>query len=200
MNRQPTLLRASILSLSLSIAAGVSAEATSSPEKPKAAAPAKAAPAKADKSASAFQGKFKWTGNKDEKKTVSKAVDNILYSFDENIRMMAKEKLDLKTHIPEWIDIKNKGGKITIHAEGRFPEVYSLSGPTDGKDPDGNPAELRLAKDGEKYIQTVTTSEGKRVNTYTVKPDGLVVNGELHSPRFPAPIKYTLTYTKSAGK
>ena len=195
MNRQRSLLRASILSLSLSVAAGVSAEATSSPAKPKAAAAAKPT---AEKSAS-IAGKYKFGDAKAEKSARQKAVDTVLYSFDESIRMVAQEKLEAKTHVPLWIDIKVKGSKTTIHAEGRNPEVYSLEGPTDGKDPDGNPAELRLAKEGNSYVQTVTTSEGKRVNTYFPQADGsLKVNCELHSPRFPAPIKYTLTYTKAA--
>lgn len=192
MNRQ-SLLRASILCLSLSAAAASAQEPTT--EKPKAAASAK----KAEKGIST-QGKFKWSGAKGEKAAVRKQIDDILYTLEENIRVMAEERLSKKLHIPEWIDIKQKGGKITINAEGRNPEVYSLEGPTDGLDPEGNPSELRLTKgEGGSFTQQVTTAEGKRVNVYYPQADGgLKVDCELSGPRLAKPVKYTLTYGKAS--
>ena len=194
MNRQ-SLLRASILSVSLSVAAGVSAEAPTT-GKPKAAASAKPA----EKSGIPVQGKFKWSGAKGEKAAIRKQIDDILYTLEENIRVMAEERLSKKLHIPEWVDIKQKGGKITIHAEGRGPEVYSLEGPTDGLDPEGNPAELRLTKGANNsFTQQITTAEGKRVNIYFPQADGsLKVDCELSGPRLAKPVKYTLTYSKAS--
>jgi hypothetical protein len=195
MNRQHSLLRASILSLSLLTAAGAAAEAssTSEKEKPKAAASEKG---KSDKAA-VVQGKYKYAGPKSEKEVIKKQVDDIVWKADESIRMMAQESLNKKTHIPEWVDVKQSGTKVTIHAEGRKVEVHSTEKTTDGMDPDGNPSQLQLKKDGNVLTQTVTTAEGARINKFTPQPDGsLKLDVEIQSPRLPTPIKYSLTYKK----
>ena len=193
MNRQHSLLRASILSLSLLTAAGAAAEASSSSEKPKAAASEKG---KSDKSP-VVQGKYKYAGPKSEKEVIKKQVDDIVWKADESIRMMAQESLNKRTHIPEWVDIKQSGSKVTIHAEGRKVEVHTVDKATDGMDPDGNPSQLQLKKDGNVLTQTITTADGARINKFTPQADGsLKLDVEIQSPRLPTPIKYSLTYKK----
>ena len=195
MNRQHSLLRASILSLSLLTAAGAAAEATSSAEKekPKAAASEKS---KSEKGP-VVQGKYKYVGPKTEKEVIKKQVDDIVWKADESIRMMAQDSLNKRTHIPEWFDVKQSGTKVTIHAEGRKVEVHSTEKATDGMDPDGNPSQLQLKKEGSVITQTITTADGARINKFTPQADGsLKVDVEIQSPRLPTPIKYTLTYKK----
>ena len=46
-------------------------------------------------------------------------------------------------------------------------------------------------------VQTITTEEGKRVNTIKVQPDGsLKLSVELSSIKFKTPIRYTLSFAK----
>lgn len=65
------------------------------------------------------------------------------------------------------------------------------------EDPEGNDAEFAAKLVGDKLVQTVTTDEGKRTNTFTRAPDGsLQVSVELTSKKFETPSRYTLGYAK----
>jgi hypothetical protein len=191
MNTRSSILIASLLGFSLL------GSLTAVAEPP--AKAGKAAPAGAAGDISALSGKFKYAGAKDEKGVITDQIDKILFTLDESMRMPAKERLEMKTRIAEWIDIKQNGSKVTITFEGRKAgDVCSLEGPTSGMDSEGNPAELRVRKEGNNLVHVVTTAEGTRTNTFQPQPDGsykLAV--ELAGPRLAKPFRYTLTYKKS---
>jgi hypothetical protein len=174
--------------------AQVSAEGSTTDKSP--AKSSAASGAKGD-SASTLQGKYKYAGPKSEKEAISNIIDKILFTLDDSMRMPVKERLDMKMRVSEWIDIKQSGSKVTVHFEGRKPDVCSLEGPASGMDPEGNPAELRVAREGDKLIHTVTTAEGTRTNTFQPQADGSVkLAVELKGPRLPQPIRWNLTYKK----
>lgn len=199
MNRHHSLLRSSILTLSLLAASAAAADDASS-AKPKATASEKAEKSEKSKSEKGptVQGKYKYAGPKSEKEVIKKQVDEIVWKADESIRMMAQETLNKRTHVPEWWDIKQSGNKVTIHAEGRTVEKHDLTkASTDGLDQDGNPASLKAVKEGNVLTQWIVTTDGTRINTFHPQADGsLKVDVEIQSPRLPKPIKYTLTYKK----
>lgn len=193
MNAHNSLLSACLISLSLLAGAPASAEPGATD---KAAAKPAAAEAKSD-ALSKLPGKYKYAGPKEEKQKISDMIDKILFTLDDSMRMPAKERLEFKTHVAEWVDIKQSGSKYTIHHEGRKPDVLSLEGPTSGMDPEGNPAELRLTQEGGKLIHQIKTAEGTRLITYIPQSDGsLKLNVELSSARLATPMKWSLTYRK----
>jgi hypothetical protein len=86
---------------------------------------------------------------------------------------------------------------VTVHFEGREPETCPLGGSAKGKDPEGNDAEFTVKVSGDKLVQTVTTDEGKRTNTFKREADGsFKLSVELISKKFETPIRYTLSYHK----
>ncbi|MET0341947.1 MAG: hypothetical protein ABW252_13160 [Polyangiales bacterium] len=196
MNRHHSLLRSTILTLSLLAASAAAADDASS-EKPKAAAGEKSEKPKSEKGPT-VSGKYKYAGPKSEKEVIKKQVDEIVWKADESIRVMAQETLNKRTHVPEWWEVKQAGNKITVHAEGRTVEKHDLSKEsTDGLDQDGNPCALKVAKQGSDITQWIVTTDGTRKNVFRPQPDGtLKVDVEISSPRLPAPITYTLTYKK----
>jgi hypothetical protein len=185
MNPTLSLLRVSALSLALLSSSVVVADTG-------AGASAGAA------QATAITGRYTSAATDAEKKVRQKSVDATVKEFPENVQPIAADKLDVKTHIPSWIEIKQAGGKVTFHFEGRQPEVCPLSGSAKGKDPEGNDATFEARASGDTLVQTITTEEGKRVNTIKVQPDGsLKLSVELSSIKFKTPIRYTLSFAKS---
>ncbi|MEY4514538.1 MAG: hypothetical protein RLZZ450_6660 [Pseudomonadota bacterium] len=184
MNPTLSLLRVSALSFALLSSSVVVAD-TGAAAKPGAA------------QATGFSGKFTAAATDAEKKARQKSVDTTVNEFPDNVKPIAKDKLEIKTKIPAWVDIKQAGGKVTFHFDGRKPEECPLAGSSKGKDPDGNDASFEARLSGDTLVQTITTEEGKRVNTFKLQSDGSVkLSVELTSVKFKTPIAYTLSYAK----
>ncbi|MFM2416588.1 MAG: hypothetical protein RL385_1311 [Pseudomonadota bacterium] len=147
--------------------------------------------------ASTLTGEYKVAASESEKQARQKSVDKTVSEFFALTRPLARSKIEKKTHIAEWVSVKPGTSNVVIHFEGRGEETCPLKGTSKGKDPEGNDAEFAAHWDGEKLIQTVTTEEGKRTNTFTPQPDGtLKVLVELRSKKFETPVRYALSYAK----
>jgi hypothetical protein len=185
MNPTLSLLRVSALSVALLSSSVVVAE-TGAGDKPSTA------------QATAFSGKYTTAATDAEKKARQRSVDTTVNEFPENVKPIAKDRLEIKTKIPGWIDVKQAAGKVTFHFDGRKPEECPLAGSAKGKDPEGNDASFEARLSGDTLVQTITTEEGKRVNTFKREADGSVkLSVELTSIKFKTPIKYTLSYVKA---
>lgn len=148
--------------------------------------------------AAAFNGRYTSAATDAEKKARKKVVEATVKGFPEAFQTLAAERLELKTHIPSWIEIKQAGSKVTFHFEGRPAEVCTLGGSVKGKDPEGKDATFEARSSGDTLVQSVTTEDGKRVNTIKVLPDGsLKLAVELSSVNFKTPIRYTLSFAKA---
>ena len=184
MNPTLSLLRVSALSLALLSSSVVVADTG-------------AAPKAGATQAAGIGGKYTVAATEAEKAGRQKSVDTTVNEFPDNVKPVAKDKLEIKTKIPGWVDIKQAGGKVTFHFDGRKPEECPLTGSSKGKDPDGNDASFEARLSGDTLVQTITTEEGKRVNTFKLQADGSVkLSVELTSIKFKTPIKYTLSYGK----
>lgn len=144
-----------------------------------------------------FSGSYKVAASEAEKATRQKSVDTTVSEFFALTRPIARGRIEKKTHIAEWVTIKQSPTNVVIQFEGRGLETCPFSGSTKGKDPEGNDAEFAAHWQGGKLVQTVTTEEGKRTNTFTLQPDGsLKLHVELRSTKFKTPVQYTLSYAK----
>ena len=163
-----------------------------------------AAQAEADNGTSAaatdapvFSGSYKVAASEAEKAVRQKSVDTTVSEFFALTRPIARGRIEKKTHIAEWVTIKQSAANVVIQFEGRGVETCPFSGSSKGKDPEGNDAEFAAHLSGGKLIQTVTTDEGKRTNTFVREPDGsLKLIVELRSTKFKTPVRYTLSYAK----
>jgi len=144
-----------------------------------------------------LSGEYKVAASESEKQDRQKSVDKTVSEFFALTRPLARSKIEKKTHIAEWVSVKPGASNVVIHFEGRGAESCPLKGSSKGKDPEGNDAEFAAHWDGEKLVQTVTTEEGKRTNTFTPLPDGtLKLLVELRSKKFETPVRYALSYAK----
>jgi hypothetical protein len=187
MTHRLPLLRASLLSVSLLVSsvAVVSAEAGEGAASGSAATPA-------------ISGRFTLAATEAEKQARQKSVDKTVDEFFVVTRPIARKKLEAKSRVSSWVDIKQVGNKVTVHVEGREPWTCAIDGTAKGKDTDGEATELTAKWQGDKLVQSVATSEGKRVNTFKLAPDGsLKLTVELTSEKFETPIRYTLSYAPS---
>lgn len=144
-----------------------------------------------------FSGAYKVAASEAEKAVRQKSVDTTVAEFFALTRPIARGRIEKKTHIAEWVTIKQSPTNVVIQFEGRGLETCPFSGSVDGKDPDGNDAKFAAQWQGGKLVQTVTTDEGKRTNTFALQPDGsLKLTVELRSTKFKTPVRYTLSYAK----
>jgi hypothetical protein len=144
-----------------------------------------------------LSGAYKLAASDAEKQARDKAVDKTVSEFFALTRPIARSKIEKKTHLAEWVTLEPGPSNVVIQFEGRDVETCPLKGTRKGKDPEGNDAEFAAHWDGDRLIQTVTTEEGKRTNTFVQQPDGsLKLTVELRSKKFETPVRYTLSYAK----
>ncbi|MDB4988799.1 MAG: hypothetical protein JWN04_3977 [Myxococcaceae bacterium] len=146
---------------------------------------------------SSFSGKYTAAPTDSEKTARQKSVDTTVGEFNFITRSIARKRIEAMTRISSWIQLKQSGGKVTVHFEGRQPETCPIDGVAKGKDLEGNDAEFAAKLSGDKLVTTVTTDEGKRTNTFKLQADGsLKVTIEIASKKFETPVRYTLSYAK----
>ncbi len=63
---------------------------------------------------------------------------------------------------------------------------------------DGETFDVTASWSGDSLVQTFKGEDGQRTNTFRVGPDAaaLTVQVEVTSPRLPAPVRYSLTFTR----
>lgn len=145
-----------------------------------------------------FLGRFKSVATEPEKKARQAMVDQAVGEFFFATRSLARKRIEAKTRIPAWLELKQSGQQVTVHFEGRYAETCPVGGTGTGKDPEDNPTQLTLRWDGANLVQTVTTEEGKRTNVFMPQPNGsMKVKVELRSSKFKTVIQYTLSYARS---
>jgi hypothetical protein len=152
-----------------------------------------------DSSAASLDGSYKSAASAAQKEARQQSVDKTVSEFFFVTRGVARKRLEAKTKIAETVSIKRSKSEVSIHFEGRDVEVCPLSGHSKGKDPEGKETELAARLQGDTLVQTVTTDEGQRTNTFKPQADGsLQLTVELTSKKFETPIRYTVTYRKAS--
>lgn len=65
---------------------------------------------------------------------------------------------------------------------------------------DGEKFDLSTTWQGNDLVQTFQAEDGRRVNNYTLSPDGrtLTMNVTITSPRLPQPLRYKLVYNRAS--
>lgn len=144
-----------------------------------------------------YSGSYKVAATEAEKAARQKSVDATVSEFFALTRPIARGRIEKKTHISDWVTIKQNTSNVVIQFEGRGVETCPFKGSSKGKDPEGNEAEFAAEWQGSKLVQTVKTEEGKRTNTFALQADGsLKLSVELRSTKFKTPVHYTVSYAK----
>ena len=114
-------------------------------------------------------------------------------------RPIARGRLK-KANLPHRrVEIARTEQEITV----TFDSYTPVRMPADGRTAkwtrdDGETFEVSARWNGDSLVQTFKGEDGQRTNTFGLGPDGggLTVQVEVTSPRLPAPVRYSLTFTR----
>jgi hypothetical protein len=128
------------------------------------------------------------------KQAIERSVDKVFFA----VRGVARGKLEDKSKIASAVTLRFENGNIRCGIPGA-PDAIS---PADGRAVDytagGETVKLSQRMTGGRLVQSFSTPEGSRTNTYIPSDDGnlyaMMVN--ISSPRLPTAVMYTLTYAK----
>ena len=130
---------------------------------------------------------------------INRAIDAAVRSMSFVIRPVARGRLR-RTNVPyQRLRLDVTPEEITTVADGGKPVVTPSSGRmVKWVREDGEELNVSTAWRGESLLQTFRADDGQRENHYTLGADGrtLTLGVTVTSPRLPAPVQYTLTYSK----
>lgn len=145
----------------------------------------------------ALQGTFVYVA--DGSDDVNKAIDQAISKMNFVVRSVARGRLR-KTNVPyERLAISHSTDRVSIAAD-RRPAIQTPANGTPVKwtREDGEVFDVSTEWENGALEQTFGAPDGKRVNTFTLSPDGntLTMKVTVSSPRLPKPLTYSLRYRR----
>lgn len=144
-----------------------------------------------------LQGTFVYVaeGSDDVDQAIRKATSGMNFIT----RPIARGRLS-KTNAPYGsITLSQTPSEVTVVTDGRAPIVTPASGEViRWTREDGEVLDVNTEWQSGSLVQTFAAEDGKRVNVYTLGPDGntLSMRVTITSPRLPEPMVYTLRYRR----
>ena len=175
-----------VLALALALPAAATATTYAAP-----------APVHAAVQASAFVGTY--TLNAHASDNVSTAINNAASHVMFLIRGIARSRLRATNVAYQRVSIAEQGNDFAIQFDQRHPIHSPTSGanvPWTREDGEKMQVSTRVAEG--RLVQTFTPEDGRRVNTYTLSPDGktLTMDVVVTSPKLPQALHYRLVYDR----
>jgi heme/copper-type cytochrome/quinol oxidase subunit 2 len=132
---------------------------------------------------------------------IETAIEAAIAKMNFITRPIARNRLK-KTNSPHRkLEITRTEQEISVAFDGSKP----VRMPADGRTikwtrDDGETFDVSGRWSDDQLVQSFKASDGERINTFNVTPDGtrLTLRVELRSPQLPAPVSYVLTFTASA--
>jgi len=125
---------------------------------------------------------------------IDRSVDKLFFA----LRGIARGKLEDKTKIASAVTLHFENGNVRCGIPGA-PDAVS---PADGRVVDytaaGETVKLSQRMAGGRLVQSFSTPEGSRTNTYVPSDDGneYTMQVNVSSPKLPTSVMYTLTYAR----
>lgn len=130
---------------------------------------------------------------------VKKAIDGAVAQMNFLIRPVARGRLRKASPLYQRMTISHTPQQVTITMDAR-PSVVTPADGTPVEVTRENGEKLKVSTEWENSAleQTFEVEDGKRVNIYTLSPDGRTVtmNVTINSPRLQKPLKYKLVYRR----
>lgn len=139
-----------------------------------------------------------WSHDAAKSDNVDKAIERAVEKVNFVIRGMAHGRLKSTNQPYHHVSITQKGGDTHLKTDDRAPIVSNAKG-VKWKREDGQIYDVTMVWKGETRLeQTFQNDEGKRVNVYTLNPDGksMVMEVTVTSPKLPVPLHYSLAYKR----
>ncbi len=139
-----------------------------------------------------------WSHDAAKSDNVDKAIERAVEKVNFVIRGMAHGRLKSTNQPYHQIAIMVKGGDTHLKTDDRAPIVSNAKG-VKWKREDGQVYDVTMVWKGDTRLeQSFANDEGKRLNVYTLNPDGksMVMEVTVTSPKLPAPLNYSLAYKR----
>ena len=139
-----------------------------------------------------------WSHDAAKSDNVDKAIERAVEKVNFVIRGMAHGRLKSTNQPYHHVSITQKGGDTHLKTDDRAPIVSNAKGVKWTRE-DGQKYDVTMVWKGETRLeQTFQNDEGKRVNVYTLNPDGksMVMEVTVTSPKLPVPLTYSLAYKR----
>lgn len=159
---------------------------------------APAAPA-ASQEAPSLEGTFVYDAGRSD--NVNRAIETVTARMNFALRPIARGRLRRTNQPYQRVSISHTSTHVTIATDQRAPLVTPANGaPVDWTRPeDGEKLKVSTEWENGRLEQTFMAEDGRRVNTYSISPDGrtLTLEVAVSSPRLRAPLTYTLRYRRA---
>ena len=139
-----------------------------------------------------------WAHDATKSDNVDKAIERAVEKVNFVIRGMAHGRLKSTNQPYHHVSITTKGPETLIKTDDRAPIVATAKA-VKWKREDGQVYDVSMVWKGDTRLeQTFANDEGKRVNTYTLNPDGksMIMQVTVTSPKLPVPLSYSLAYKR----
>ena len=142
----------------------------------------------------AFLGTWTQLGRVDPGPSIQEAIEHMPFLE----RSWAQYRLTSVNPLYEKLVIAAKGDGLTMQMDNRAALQLSLKQPSPWTREDGETFQVTMKLEGKKLTQTIQGKDGRRVNTFTLSPDGhtLRMAVEVTSHRLGHPVKYEILFTK----
>ncbi len=142
-----------------------------------------------------FLGTWTQLGRVDPGPSIQDAIEHMPFLE----RSWAQYRLTSVNPLYEKLVIGNEGDGLSMQMDNRPALHLSLKQATAWTREDKETFQVTTKIEGKKLVQTIQGKDGKRVNTFTLGPDGrtLRMAVEVTSHRLGHPVKYEILFTKA---
>jgi hypothetical protein len=129
---------------------------------------------------------------------IGKAIETAVAQMNFIKRPIARSRLKKTNPLYQRIEISRTATEVAVRFDAGKPVVM----PADGRTvkwtrDDGEQFDVTGMLREQGLVQTFVAEDGKRVNTFSIDPDGkLVLQVTLTSPQLPTPVSYQLVYRR----
>jgi hypothetical protein len=149
----------------------------------------------------ALQGVFANPAQTDE--TIKPAIEVAVKDFNFISRPIARSRLKKANTVIKRVEVGRAGKAVTITLGTGNPTVTEPgAAPVKWKRNDGEVFDVSTEWQGATLVQSFVAEDGKRVNRYTLSPDGatLTMQVTISSEQLKAPVQYQLSFKREGTK
>ncbi len=143
----------------------------------------------------AFLGTWNQLGRVDPGPSIQEAIEHMPFLE----RSWAQYRLTSVNPLYDKLVIANEGDGLSMQMDSRPALHLNLKAPAPWTREDKETFQVTMKIEGRKMTQTIQGKDGKRVNTFTVTPDGktLRMAVEVTSHKLQHAVKYEILFTKA---
>ena len=130
---------------------------------------------------------------------VNEVIEDAVGKLNFLTRDIARERLKKLNPAYRQVAITSSSNEISVTVDNQPPLRSPAKGaPVAWVGPDGGKVNVSLQLAGQRLEQTFTSADGRRVNDYTLSPDGRTLTMQVRetSPRLPQGITYKQVYRR----